>query len=888
MIYCIVLALCAWQQQVSYKIEADLDTGAKKLSAIEYFCYYNNSPTVLETIYMHLYPNAYKDANTAYSHETAYLPGKKFRDADPETRGFINISSVTSEVSQVDYKMDTTILSIILDQPLNPGDSIQIIIEFEIKLPKIFSRFGYRDEHYEFVQWYPKACVFDQQGWHLDTYHAIGEFYGEYGDYDIIINLPVDYVVAATGMQRPAHDDGKLTIYKGNQKTVRFIANNVHDFAWVCDPDFLTKEIKADHVEVTVFFRRKNRNKWRNVDIYTIGAICRFNRWFGKYPYPRLSIVEGMSPMSGMEYPMLIIINESDDPLTRMSELCIAHEIAHQWFYGALGFNEMDEAWLDEGLATYAENRYFEDRYGKNGTIFKTNLFPYFSRRYYNMVLYYITQTNGLERPVSEPAYELYKEPIAYLNNAYSKPALFLTNLESYMGRETFERVIQTLYARFKFKHPKTDDFIDVCEEVSGLELDSVFHYFLNSTEFCDWDIEKISENKVTIKNNGKWLMPTEVLVRTNNGAQMFYLDGSGNRQTFSIGDTGDPIRGVTIDPNNNCIDINRWNNHYPVRVSIKPYLQFPSFDSYQILVLPYPWYGTDDGITLNLYLFGAWFVDYDFLKGRHQWLTGFSYGTKSRNVSTSVNYQTPLVFTKHWRMRINLKGSQNWWKENVNIGFSHNIGVAFTQGSKFEINNNVDYFNLDTLAAVDTIDWELGRVITVNNHIKFIGGSNEVNFNIQAAHKCIGSDYEFIKASLAFKKEVKALVPFSLRLFGGYVIGNAPLQDNFFLSGALRITMIPDLIFGPKGYFSPQKHIHIPGDGNMRGYQTMHIKSSRMMALNLEFPSRWFLRAFADIGWYDQWVWDAGVRVVLGPISFNVPLYVKDEGWRVNWSIGF
>lgn len=888
MLYCILLTLVFWQQRVDYRINVKLDVKTRLLSGTEFFKYYNNAPVSLDTIYFHLYPNAFKNAHSTFGRETEFLPGKSFREAGVNTRGYIMVNGVGTDSANAAFRVDTTILAVILDQSLDPGDSLMLTIDFELKMPEIYFRLGYQGDHYEFVQWYPKICVFDQKGWHLDTYHALGEFYGEYGDFDVRIRLPADYVVAATGVEKPRRDDDSLSVLEEKQKTVRFAAENVHDFAWVCDPDFLIDDFEVDGIAIKVYFRKKNRRKWRNAEEYAVEAVSRFNRWFGEYPYPELRIVEGMSAMGSMEYPMLVIINELDDPLTRLSELCIAHEIAHQWFYGVLGFNEMDEAWLDEGLASYAENRYFEDRYGKYGSLFKSAYLPSISKRYYNMVVYYMTRTNGQEKSILDPAYKFTEEPLAYLNGAYSKPALFLTNLESYMGRDNFDKAIQTLYKRHKFGHPKTGDLIGIFEEISSSDLDSIFHYFLHTSEYCDWDIETVTGNEVTIINNGKWLMPTEVMIQTRNGGQMFYIDGTKRRQTFCVAPEIGSIRRVTIDPNNNCIDFNRWNNHYPARVSIKPYIQFPSFDAYQILIVPYPWYGIDDGVTLNLYLFGAGFIDYDFLKGQHQWLAGFTYGTKSGHFSNSLNYQTPLVFTKNWRMRVKLNGSQNWWKENVNVGLNHNIGVAFTERPRFEINNNVDYFMLDALAAVDSIDWELGRVVTFNNQIKYLNDHDEVILNVSISHRYMGSDYDYLKASFAVKKEFGTIIPFALRLFGGYLLGDAPPQDNFFLSGALRITVIPDLVFGPRGYFSPQEHIHIPGDGNMRGYQTMHIKSNRMAAANIEFPSRSFLRAFADIGWYNQWAWDVGVRLVLGPVSFNVPLYIKDGGWRVHWSIGF
>src|SRR4030042_2279861 len=289
MLYCILLTLCSWQQRVGYTIEVNLDVDNKKLSGIEYFSYYNNAPIALETIYLHIYPNAYKDTHTAFSRETERLPGANFRDAGLKTRSWINVNRVSIDAREIRFSVDTTILAVILDQPLNPDDSLKLVIDFELKIPKIFSRLGYHGDHYEFVQWYPKACVFYQKGGHFDTYHAIGEFYGEFGAYDVTINLPGDYIMAPTGKQIPTRDHEKTDLYN-NRKSVRFQADNIHDFAWVCDPDFIMEKINVDNIEVKIYFQKKHRRKWRNAGVYAIGAVSRLNRWFGKYPFHDLRI----------------------------------------------------------------------------------------------------------------------------------------------------------------------------------------------------------------------------------------------------------------------------------------------------------------------------------------------------------------------------------------------------------------------------------------------------------------------------------------------------------------------------------------------------------------------------------------------------------------------
>jgi len=339
----IILFLFFWQQKVDYKIYCSLNVEERTLNISETLIYYNNSPVSLETLYFHLYANAYQDNNTTFAKELKKMGSYRFLKAKKSERGWIDVISITSENNDaLNFKIDETIMSVILDKPLSSGDSVVLKIESVLKIPKIFSRLGYKGKHFEIVQWYPKPCVFDKNGWHRQGYHAIGEFYGEFGSFDVTIELPANYVVASTGV----FVDSSLV--ESNRKKLHFFAESVHDFAWVCDPDFEVEEREVDEIAIEIYYIKKFRKKWKNTGNYAIDAVSRYNRWYGKYPYKRLSVVQGYFG-GGMEYPNLVIVNGGEDNLTRQFELVIIHEIAHQWFYGILGSNEMDEAWLDEG-----------------------------------------------------------------------------------------------------------------------------------------------------------------------------------------------------------------------------------------------------------------------------------------------------------------------------------------------------------------------------------------------------------------------------------------------------------------------------------------------------------------------------------------------------------
>lgn len=880
-----LLYLFNWQQQLDYKIYANLDVTDRSIKIQEILTYYNHSPVRLETLYFHLYPNAYQNNNTVFAQESKKLGSYNFLRAKASERGWINIISVTDKnYDSLRFQIDETVMAVALEQPLESGDSVTLNIEAVLKIPKIFSRLGFKGEHYEIVQWYPKPCVFDEKGWHRDGYHAIGEFYGEYGKFDVHIELPVDYVIAATG------EFVDSVVLENHRKVMHYIAENVHDFAWVCDPDFeiTTKEI--DSILIEVYYIKKYRKKWQNAGDYAVDAVQRYNNWFGKYPYKKLSVVQGYYG-GGMEYPNLVIIQGSEDSFTRQFERVIVHEIAHQWFYGILGSNEMDEAWLDEGFTSYAEARYFVDKYGIDNTFLKSSLLPGLRHNYIHRLPYYIALTNRLEMPVLTKASLFVDVPFAYQVAAYAKPALFLRYLEGYLGTCTFDDILKLYFENYKFKHPKSQNFIEICEEVSGVNLRNFFADYLHTTKYCDWHIKNIHKNSLIIENKGEFLLPVDILVETDNGGQVLRVDKPLDTLFFP---SANKIKKVSIDPYDYTPEANRYNNFYPKKIAIKPLFNWPSFDTYQVFFLPYLWYDSDDGFTPGLYLAGTQFIDADFIKGKHQWVLGYIYGVKSKNHYYSFSYQTPIVFRRGYRSRIFLKGSYSNDEIRYQIGFKNDFGLPFTTRPEKNLKTFLSFNDLKSFVSVDSVDWSIAKYYLLQNQFVCRKSHCSMVFYTAGTHKYFNKDWHFTKFTLEFEKTSQLFLPFLyFRLFAGKTLGTSPKQEQLFLSGALRHNFVSDLLFSQKGYTSPQEHIHIKQDANMVGYQGKHIKSDGMFSVNIQLPEGFFLRVFCDYGYYYdmdslkwQQVYDAGIKLVLGPVSFVLPVYIKDQFWPKNWSI--
>jgi hypothetical protein len=911
MIICLLLMITSWQQHVSYEIKGYLNTNKHSFAATERFTYHNNSPYDLDTLYFHLYANAYRDAKTYFAHEAYKMGDEKYVKAKPEERGYIDVTKIVSDDELLRYGVDETVMAVPLNHRLSTGDSVVLDIEFYVKIPEGLPNFGYWSEHFEMTQWYPKICVFDEDGWHNELLHPLGGAYGEFGKYDVTIQLPCDYVVAGTGKQIDPLEtqfldtliatDEKLPW--GDRKTVHFRAEDVHDFAWVCGKDFGLRQYRFQNTNINVFYNIGNEKNVERTYLYAIDAMSRFAQWFGEYPYEELNLVDGFHH-GRATYPQMIIMDLNEDPLTRLFEARVVTEIGRQWLCGVIEPNMINDAWLGEGVATYGAIKYMENKYGEGNTLIKLPFFPPLSLRYLHRLYYYVMQTNQLEKPVSTPVYDYADIPITFQNSVISKPALFLFSIEEIVGAEVFGRIIQRYYQTCTFGHAKPREFIKTCEEISGKDLAELFDSFLNTTEFCDWRINGITGNTVEIENVGDLKIPVNLYVTTEFGEQVYAIDARRKKQRVIVSDTLGEIEKVALNPSECILDPNYWNNYSPRKLSIKPIFDFdwPSFSTYQILWTPYLWYNSYDGMTAGFYMFGDNFADFDFIRGGYQITAGYKYGFKSNRHYPLLNYQTPVLFEDGRRVRIKFTGSRSEAGDNISIGISSDLGRPFTRQPQINITNTFSYNALSTFSGLDSIDWGLGRNVILENDLEFRHAELNVDVGLSLAHHALGSEYEYLKMTMEAQRIFSFAVPFSARIFVGKIFGQAPNHEKLFLSGALRTSLLAGLLFGKSGEYSPQERIHIPGDGNMLGYQTLHIKSDQMYVLNLEFPTRTLVRVFTDIGYYDKFAFDVGVRLAVGSetfpflplyglsVSANFPLYSYLEGqpWKFRWSFGF
>ena len=310
-----------WQQELRYTITAELNDKENSITGTETIVYKNNAPSTLDFIWFHIWPNAYKNEETALFQQ---IKNDSSRSKKLENPGYGYIDKLSFTVNGKPAKTEShsnpqyiDIIKLVLEKPLAPGDSISIATPFYVLLPHYFSRSGFDDGEYMACQWYPKPAVYDKNGWHEMPYLDMGEFYSEYATYNVSITVPSDYIVGATGTLQTKEEldvykkiglennrdrKGKPVLYKptsaGSKKTLKYFAEQVPDFAWFADKDFVvqydTVQLSTGKVIDAFSYYHNNKNTiWENSIDYVKDGVRKYSEWVGEYGYPVVQAVEG-------------------------------------------------------------------------------------------------------------------------------------------------------------------------------------------------------------------------------------------------------------------------------------------------------------------------------------------------------------------------------------------------------------------------------------------------------------------------------------------------------------------------------------------------------------------------------------------------------------------
>nr|WP_314544497.1 M1 family metallopeptidase [uncultured Empedobacter sp.] len=590
-----------WQQKVDYKIDVDMKEKAYQYDGKMQLKYTNNSGQSLNKVYFHLYFNAFQpgsmmdnrlqnipdpDKRMATNVGTKENPKyvSRISELKPDQIGYQKVTSLKQDGKAVSYKVDGTILEVTLAKPIAEGQTSTFDMIWNAQVPEQIRRSGRNSKdgvEFSMAQWYPKMAEFDPEGWHLDEY--VGrEFFAPFGNFDVTINIDKDYVVGASGeLQNPNNVKGYVknpTIKAKNGKVAwNFKAENIHDFVWAADKEFIVEHEKSKHgVDVYLVYQDNDKSSaWRQAMPYALGFFDYNSEHFGEYPWKTYSIIQGGD--GGMEYGTATLIAGGSNLNSLIGT--IFHEAAHSWYQQLFGINETYNEWFDEGFTSYVEQMAHLNVVDKL-KVMPSNPNPDAYKGYIALAL------SGKEEPASLLA-DYYNTNYAYSLEAYYKGQVLAIQLGYIIGNDNLNKTFLEFYKQWKFKHPSGNDFKRVAEEVSGINLKWYFNLFLNTTRKIDYAVEAVNGNTITIANKSDFAMPIDLLVEYTDGSkELFYIplremrgekptenlveyqgakrtileDWFWTKPTYEV-KTSKEVKQVTIDPTKRLADVNDKNN---------------------------------------------------------------------------------------------------------------------------------------------------------------------------------------------------------------------------------------------------------------------------------------------------------------------------------------
>lgn len=599
-----------WQQRADYRIAAMLDPARNEIRGRETIHYTNHSPDALPYLWLYLEQNicAPNSVTNLLNQPPLVFLGSSFDFSCQGFDGGITLDSVrvagrvapdersrdAARVARVagpepDTAIYGTTMRIDLPTPLAPGASTDLDFVWHFRVPaQGAGRMGHDGPLYEIAQWYPRVAVYDDvRGWNHEPYIGAGEFYLEYGRFDVALTVPATYIVAATGrlldpervltetersrLTSARHAPEPVAIITkdeaGNPARTRptaqgtltwhFTADSVRDFAFAAGPNFRWDATSYDGILIETLYR-PTADKWGEAIRMAKSAIQYFSEQWYKYPYPHATTVEG--PIEGMEYPMLTFVPNS--PAREDQQWALSHEFGHEWFPMIVGSNERLYPWMDEGFNTFIDlggaARYFA------GTPYGDTI------EVHPLHLYATHAVPGNEQPLIEKPVEVRD----LFWGGYQKPALMMQLLRyEVLGQDRFDRAFREYIRTWAFKHPTPADFFRLMRDESGMELDWFWRDWIFTTSRLDQAVDSVRTSAdgttvIHLANRGTMVMPAELAITFADGTtstiklpiEMWNL---GSRFDYRVPERK-VVRRVVVDPREALPDIDRANNSWP------------------------------------------------------------------------------------------------------------------------------------------------------------------------------------------------------------------------------------------------------------------------------------------------------------------------------------
>ncbi len=595
----------------SYEISCRLDAEKKLIEGTELLTWTNTTSRPAATLQFHLYLNAFLNTRSTFRRDAgciarggAPIPEGSWGSVEILRMTFADgtdLRPALAYLSPADGNPDDrTVAEITLPRPVAPGETARLSLDFRSRLPRVYRRTGWKGDFFMVAQWFPKIGVLQESGWNCHQFHANSEFFSDFGDYDVSIDVPARYrgKVGATG-KRVEERTGT-----GDRVLYRFRQESVHDFAWTADPDYVVvkdffREAGLGDVEILLFVQPEHASQAARHFRAVKAGLSQMGRVLGAYPYQTLTVVDppwGASGAGGMEYPTLITCGTSliAPASVHKPEEVTVHEFGHQFFYGLLASNEFEEPYLDEGFNQYMTSRVLRATYGPTHPV--VNVFGYriplgidqnypvdVNRRYFEVA------TQDVH---AQPSWK-FRDVKNYGSDTYSHTALALSTLENLLGLSAMDRALRLYADRWRFRHPTLADFIACVNQVSGRDWTWFFDRTFHSSGDVDYAVEKATslpakppkglferdgklsegpppelarvkgyDSEALVTRRGETALPVEVLLRFDGGkTYRSAWDGEARWKRFRI--RGGPrLLEAIVDPDEKLLlDEDRTNN---------------------------------------------------------------------------------------------------------------------------------------------------------------------------------------------------------------------------------------------------------------------------------------------------------------------------------------
>jgi hypothetical protein len=594
------------QRVVHYEIDAKYDAASHTVNASEVLTYHNLTGQALDHFPFHLYQNAFqpnstfvREAKSAGNRGTSYdkWEAKEYGSEDINSIEVVEQGDLTPRLKFIQpddgNKDDKTVVDLPLAKPIAAGEYVQFKISFQTKFPETQARSGWKRDFVLGGQWFPKVGVWWHGAWNCHQYHAMTEFFADFGVYDVKLTVPQSEVVGASGVKVGEVNNSDKT------KTVAYHGDDIHDFAWTASSRFKVKEDgvfqgQMGPVQMRILMQPAHWSQVGRHEKILQESLEHFENWYGPYPYKTITLVdpEPDSAAGGMEYPTFITGDTSwfmPEGL-HLPEVVVEHEFGHQYWYGMVATNEFEDAWMDEGINSYTEVKVLDSILGKRTSILNLAGATMGEREEQRLTYMGVADVD----PIAQKAYDYYSYN-SYGGITYGKTASVLLTLESIIGEDTMAKAMHIYFMKYRFTHPTKEDFLKTIEDVSGKNLRWYFDQAIYGSQVMDYRVLKIEsfpvnwyEDKkgaskkddkntvyrsyVWLQRKGDFVMPVDVEIKFDNGEKIReHWDGV-SRWTKFMYEKKAKVESAEIDPDQKIqIDRNDFNNSYTADGHGKP-----------------------------------------------------------------------------------------------------------------------------------------------------------------------------------------------------------------------------------------------------------------------------------------------------------------------------